>query len=149
MKHYICICLYFLLHWVQSFLKSLERLSLASLGFGSISIGSFRLAAWTFKAFLGLGPLWCPNASWICKGHLHNLLLFSAASETLQQLRASWWTFQLIPYLCMECQMSVAESTSWIHVKILLHPHSLLDHSLIGAAALSLKKKKKRDFNLE
>lgn len=111
MKHYICMCLYFLLHWVQSFLKSLERLSLASLGFGSISIGSFRLAAWTFKAFLGLGPFWCPNASWVCKGHLHNLLLFSAASEILQQLRASWWTFQLIPYLCMECQMSVAEST--------------------------------------
>lgn len=59
MKQYVCMCLNFLLHWVPNLLKSVERLPLALVCFRSVSIGSFRLTAWTFKVFLESVPLLC------------------------------------------------------------------------------------------
>lgn len=62
-KQHICIFLNFFLHWVPSFLKSMERLPLASVGYPTVSIRGFRLMASTLKAFLRLRAFLCSDVS--------------------------------------------------------------------------------------
>lgn len=102
----------------------MEMLHLVSVGFDSVSIGSFRLTAWSSKPSLGSDLCW-------------TLMLHEFVKAIFQLVLYLFWRGQKFP-------MSDVENTIWNTVKIpvkrLLHPLSLLDDSLTEAAALSLKK---------
>lgn len=118
-----CImCLNFLLHWISSFLRSIRKSRLASVDFGSVSISSFRVTAWKFKAFLGFWPLLGSDAAWIWEGHFtifcHSLHLqrHSSHQELAGELsKWIWGDWNAIGVL-----LEVEFKSLNIHVKILL-----------------------------